>query len=182
MSVIAPFGATGPSGWDLSGGRADTAGLPTPPEGWPVGAYATYEEAQRAVDYLADQDFPVEDVTIVGVDLMSVERVVGRLTWLRVLLSGAASGAWFGLLVGLLLSVFSAPGTGPLGPVLVGILSGVVFGTVYAAVVYGATAGRRDFASVNQLVAHRYDVLCQPRHAEKARDLLGRLALSDPSS
>ena len=40
--------------------------LPTPPTGWPVGSYATYEEAQRAVDHLADSDFPVADVTIVG--------------------------------------------------------------------------------------------------------------------
>src|ERR687894_550116 len=73
--------------------------LPTPPTGWPIGSYATYEEAQRAVDHLADADFPVRDVTIVGVDLMLVERVIGRLTWGRVLASGAASGAWFGLFV-----------------------------------------------------------------------------------
>ena len=66
------------------GGPARTApglpNLPTPPTGWPVGSYATYEEAQRAVDHLADSDFPVRDVTIVGVDLMLVERVIGRLT------------------------------------------------------------------------------------------------------
>ena len=59
------------------GGPARTApgppNLPTPPTGWPVGSYATYEEAQRAVDHLADSDFPVRDVTIVGVDLMLVE-------------------------------------------------------------------------------------------------------------
>jgi len=63
------------------GGPARTApGLPntpTPPTGWPVGSYATYAEAQRAVDYLADRDFPVADVTLVGVDLMLVERVIG---------------------------------------------------------------------------------------------------------
>lgn len=56
-----------------------------------VGLYATYAEAQRAVDYLADENFLVRDVTIVGVDLMLVERVIGRLTWGRVLMSGAAS-------------------------------------------------------------------------------------------
>jgi hypothetical protein len=39
---------------------------------------------------------------------MLVERVIGRLTWGRVLLSGAASGAWFGLFVGLLLGLFSS--------------------------------------------------------------------------
>ena len=110
------------------GGPARTApglpNLPTPPTGWPVGSYATYEEAQRAVDHLADSDFPVRDVTIVGVDLMLVERVIGRLTWGRVLASGAASGAWFGLFVGLLLSLFNPTGSG-FGPILVGLASGV---------------------------------------------------------
>ncbi len=155
--------------------------LPTAPTGWPVGSYTTYEEAQRAVDYLADNAFPVRDVTIVGVDLMLVERVIERLTWARVLLSGAASGAWFGLFVGLLLALFS-PRPGSWVPIMVGLVSGLVFGVVFAAVGYGATRGRRDFTSASQIVAGRYDVLCQPRHAEKARDLLGKLALRSPTS
>ena len=162
------------------GGPARTApglpNLPTPPTGWPVGSYATYEEAQRAVDHLADSDFPVRDVTIVGVDLMLVERVIGRLTWGRVLASGAASGAWFGLFVGLLLSLFS-PADSAFGPILVGLASGILFGLVFAAVGYGATRGRRDFTSASQMVAGRYDVLCQPRNAEKARELLAKLAM-----
>jgi hypothetical protein len=163
------------------GGPARTApglpNLPTPPTGWPVGSYATYEEAQRAVDHLADSDFPVRDVTIVGVDLMLVERVIGRLTWGRVLASGAASGAWFGLFVGLLLSLFNPAGT-TFTPILVGLASGVLFGVVFAAVGYGATRGRRDFTSASQMVAGRYDVLCQPRNAEKAREMLAKLAMT----
>lgn len=161
------------------GGPARTApglpNLPTPPTGWPVGSYATYEEAQRAVDHLADSDFPVRDVTIVGVDLMLVERVIGRLTWGRVLMSGAASGAWFGLFVGLLLFFFSPDDS--FGPILVGLLSGIVFGIVFAAVGYRASRGRRDFTSASQMVAGRYDVLCQPRNAEKAREMLAKLAM-----
>ncbi len=154
--------------------------LPTPPTGWPVGSYATYEEAQRAVDHLADSDFPVRDVTIVGVDLMLVERVIGRLTWGRVLLSGAASGAWLGFFVGMLLALFS-PGGLSYGPILGGLATGVVFGLVFAAVGYGATRGRRDFTSASQMVAGRYDVLCQPRNAEKARELLAKLAMGPTS-
>jgi hypothetical protein len=165
--VSSPFGGPGRAAPGLPN-------LPTPPTGWPVGSYATYAEAQRAVDYLADREFPVGDVTIVGVDLMMVERVLGRLTWGRVLLSGGASGAWFGLFVGVLLSLFSPGG---LGSILVGVLSGVLFGVVFAAVGYGATRGRRDFTSASQIVAGRYDVLCQPRNAEKARELLAKLAM-----
>ena len=160
------------------GGPARTApglpNLPTPPTGWPVGSYATYAEAQRAVDYLADSNFPVGDVTIVGVDLMLVERVIGRLTWGRVLLSGAASGAWFGLFVGLLLGLFSTGGA--LAPIVVGLVAGTAFGLAGAAVRYGATRGRRDFASVTQLVAGRYDVLSQPRNAERGKEMLTSLA------
>lgn len=154
--------------------------LPTPPTGWPIGSYATYAEAQRAVDHLADSNFPVRDVTIVGVDLMLVERVIGRLTWGRVLGSGAASGAWLGLFVGLLLSLFSTAQPGSFWPILVGLASGAVFGMVFAAVGYRTTGGRRDFQSASQMVAGRYDVLCEPRNAEKAREMLARLAMSPP--
>jgi hypothetical protein len=147
--------------------------LPTPPTGWPIGSYVTYAEAQRAVDHLADNGFPVQDVTIVGVDPMLVERVTGRLTWSRVLTAGAASGAWFGLFVGLLLSFFStAPG---LGAILTGLVTGVLFGMGFAALSYASLRGQRDFVSNTQLVATRYDVLCEPRNAEKGRDLLARL-------
>jgi len=140
-----------------------------------VGSYAKYEEAQRAVDHLADNEFPVADVTIVGVDLMLVERVIARLTWGRVLLTGAASGAWLGLFVGLVLSLLSTPGG--LGSILTGLVIGIVFGVVSGAITYGASRGRRDFTSQSQIVAGRYDVLCQPRSAEKARDMLSKLAM-----
>jgi len=148
--------------------------LPTLPDGWPVGSYDTYQEAQRAVDHLADNEFPVHDVTIVGVEPMVVERVAARLTWGRVLGGGAASGAWLGLFVGLLLSLFT-PGAG-LFPILIGLVSGVVFGVASAAMRYGATRGQRDFVSHSQLVARRYDVLCKPRNAERGREMLATLA------
>src|ERR671929_249117 len=70
----------------------------------------------------------------------------------------------------------STAGTGII-PILVGLATGAVFGTVFAAAGYAATRGRRDFASSSQLVAGRYDVLCQPRHAEQARDMLAKLAM-----
>ena len=168
-AVTAPFTGTGAR-------QPGLPQLPEPPTGWPVGSYAKYEEAQRAVDHLADNDFPVADVTIVGVDLMLVERVIGRLTWGRVLATGAASGAWLGLFVGIVLSLFSQAGSG-LFPILYGLGIGIVFGVVSGAITYGASRGRRDFTSSSQMVAGRYDVLCQPRNAEQAREMLGRLAM-----
>lgn len=148
--------------------------LPTPPSGWPIGSYPTYAEAQRAVDYLSDQEFPVQDVTIVGVNLMQVERVLGRLTWPKVIGGGVVSGAWLGVFFGLLLGLFT---TSFIGPLITGIVGGIIFGVITTTIPYAATRGQRDFASTMQLVAGRYDVLCEPKTAERARDLLAKLAL-----
>jgi hypothetical protein len=151
--------------------------LPTQPTGLPVGSYATYAEAQRAVDYLSDNEFPVENVTIVGSDLQMVERVTGRLTRGRAVLGGAASGAWFGSFVGVLLGLFSNSGTSFVVLLLSGIAYGALFGAAFGFLGYAATGGRRDFTSNSQIVAGSYAVLCQSQHAEKARDLLARLSL-----
>jgi hypothetical protein len=86
------------------------------------------------------------------------------------------SGAWLGLFLGLLLSLFTTTG-GALGPLVVGLLGGIVFGVITTSIPYAATKGQRDFASTMQLVAGRYDVLCDPKSAEQARDMLARLAL-----
>ncbi|MEV7041229.1 general stress protein [Amycolatopsis sp. NPDC051061] len=170
MMVSSPFG-----GGRTSGGLPR---LPTPPTGWPIGSYATYGEAQQAVDFLADSEFSVGDVTIVGVDLMLVERVIGKLSWGRVLGTGAVSGAWFGLFAGLLLGLFVNQGFAL--QLLTGLVLGVLSGLMFAAIGYSMSRGRRDFSSASQLVAGRYDVLCQPRSAERARELLAKLALKPP--
>jgi hypothetical protein len=147
-----------------------------PANGVQVGSYDDYAAAQRAVDFLSDEKFPVENVTIVGSDLRMVERVLGRLTMGRAAAAGAASGAWFGLFVGLLLGIFADDGNW-LGSVLTGLLFGLVFGAVAGAVGYSATRGQRDFTSTSQVVASRYDVLCAPQVAEDARAHLARLSL-----
>jgi hypothetical protein len=57
-----------------------------------VGLYNTYDEAQRAVDYLSDEKFEVQNLAIVGTELKSVERVLGRRTWSTVVAQGVQSG------------------------------------------------------------------------------------------
>lgn len=171
--MTSPFQpASNPGG--VVGSSRRPLGLPTPPKGWPVGSYPTYAEAQKAVDYLSDNQFPVQQVTIVGVDLMQVERVIGRLSWGKVIGGGILSGAWLGVFIGLLLGLFS----NNLGQSLaIGVLAGVIFGLITSSIPYAMAKGTRDFSSTMQLVAGRYDVLCDPQNAEKARDMLGRLRL-----
>ncbi|PUB29875.1 hypothetical protein C8K30_102251 [Promicromonospora sp. AC04] len=146
--------------------------VPTLPAGDEVAAYSTYLEAQKAVDYLSDNKFPVENVTIVGTDLRMVERVTGRLTYGRVALAGALSGAWFGFFVGLLLTLFA--GSSGFQVMLAGIALGAGFGLLFSILSYTFTGGRRDFTSSSQIVAATYAILCGHDHAADARALLVR--------
>lgn len=143
---------------------------PKPPEGWPVGSFPTYEKAQAAIEKLSKvDDFPVDELTIVGVNLMQVERVVGRLSWGKILGGGIAYGLALGVFFGLLLGLFQEDWISPL---IVGAGMGMVFGMVSAGVPYAMSKSQRDFASTTQIVAGRYDVLCKPANAAKARDVL----------
>ncbi|GAA3927906.1 hypothetical protein GCM10023085_06360 [Actinomadura viridis] len=151
--------------------------VPTPRLDRPVvGSYTTYAGAQRAVDFLSDEKFPVERTAIIGSDLKMVETVLGRLTRGRAALAGAGSGAWFGLLVGLILALF-ATGQRATFPLLVGaIIFGAVFGAVLGFIAQAMTGGRRDFASRSQIVAARYDVVADPEVADDAKNHLIKLA------
>jgi hypothetical protein len=153
------------------------ASVSMPLGGVQVGSYDSYEQAQAAVDYLSDDKFPVENVTIIGTDLRMIETVTGRLTTGRAIGAGAAAGAWWGLFVGLLLGIFSTDGQAWVGSVLAGLVIGLVFGAVFGWMGYAATRGRRDFTSTSKIVASRYDVMCNPAHAEDARARLARFSL-----
>lgn len=145
------------------------------PRGQVVGTYDTYLDAQRAVDFLSDNDFPVQHVAIIGSDLRMVEDVTGRLTRGRAALGGAATGAWFGLFVGLLLALFAAEAGGLLILVLSGLLYGAVFGAIFGFVAHAATGGKRDFTSRSRIVSQRYELTCEWNHADQARQVLSQL-------
>ncbi|GII21468.1 hypothetical protein Pme01_10650 [Planosporangium mesophilum] len=138
-----------------------------------VASFPDYESAQRAVDYLSDNQFPVEHTTIVGTDLRLVEKVLGRLTTARAALAGAGTGAWFGLLIGLLLSIFTVSAWWAL--LLTGLIIGALWGAAFGAIAHAMTGGRRDFASRSEIQAGTYAVVVDDDYAEQARQLLGRL-------
>ncbi|WP_436763254.1 general stress protein [Streptosporangium sp. V21-05] len=136
-----------------------------------VAGFGNYAEAQRAVDRLSDQKFPVEHAMIVGVGLRLVEQVLGRLTYLRAAGMGAATGAWFGLLIGLFFAIFT-PGRFPFVLVLWGLIWGAIAGAIFGLVGHALTGGKRDFLSSSAIVADRYEVLVASPHAAEARRLL----------
>src|SRR3954449_7925430 len=111
-----------------------SASVSMPLGGVQVGSYDSYEQAQAAVDYLSDEKFAVENVTIIGSDLRMVEKVLGRLSWGRAIGAGAAGGAWWGLFVGLLLGIFATDGSSWIGSLLPRLGVGLGFGGPFGAV------------------------------------------------
>lgn len=144
-----------------------------------LAVYDDYAAAQKAVDFLSDNKFPVEQCMIVGTDLKRVERITGRLTYNRVALGGALSGVWFGIFVGVILTFFTK------GNALVQILStgllGLLFGIIWAVIGYAATRGQRDFSSVTSVVATRYEVLVEHKVVAQARELIADLPGGGPN-
>jgi len=143
-----------------------------------LGVYDGYAQAQRAVDFLADKEFPVENVAIVGTELKTVERVTGRLTRGKAALAGALSGLWIGLFVGIAFAIFSK--NGELGFLITTPLLGALFMLFWSQLGFTAATrgGTRDFASVSQVVATKYEVLVEHKVAERAREILAGLPLA----
>ena len=59
----------------------------------------------------------------------------------------------------------------------VGVGIGALFGMAMGLLGYSVARGRRDYTSSSQVVAQRYDLLCDPATAEQARTLLSRREL-----
>ena len=136
-----------------------------------VGIFNTYADAQKAVDYLSDQKFEVQNLAIVGTDLKSVERVLGRRNWGTVITQGMQSGISTGLLVALVLLIFAQPGSFLL-LLAVSLAIGVALGVGFNAAAYAMSRGKRDFTSISQTVATKYEVLCEHKVAAQAREML----------
>ncbi len=171
-ATIAPMSAN-PS--PLSSLSSSSGGVM--PQGEEVASFATYPEAQRAVDALSDQGFPVQHLAIIGTDLRQVERITGRMSWGRAAMSGAMSGLWIGVFFGLIMSV--AGNSGPRLSFWACVLLGVLWGIVFQLFSYALTRGRRDFTSISQVVASRYSIIAarEAREASQAlADVPGNLS------
>jgi hypothetical protein len=142
-----------------------------------LGVYDGYPEAQRVVDYLSDHEFPVQNVVIVGTELRSVERVTGRLTHRKMAVAGAVSGLWMGLFVGIAFALFSSKNQ--LGFLITTPILGAFFGLVWSQIGFRAATrgGTRDFSSISQVVATKYEVLVEHRFIEQARQLASAMSL-----
>lgn len=139
-----------------------------------VGVYDSYPDAQKVVDFLADSKFPVQNLAIVGTELRSVERVTGRRTWATVFGVGLQNGVTTGLLVSMLMW-FLQPNENFMLLLAYGLSMGLVVGVVISVVAHLMTRGRRDFTSVSQTVATKYEILAEHKVAAQAREMVATM-------
>ena len=142
-----------------------------------IASYDSYAEAQRTVDHLSDEGFPVERVSIVAEDLRFVEQVTGRRGYGQAALEGAGSGAVIGAFFGFFLGLFSLidPLVSALLVALYGLVFGAIVGAIMGLVFHALSGGRRDFSSVGGIEAGRYDVMVDEEVAEEASRLIAEL-------
>jgi len=141
-----------------------------------IATLTSYAAAERTVDFLSDQDFPVEHVTIVGTGLRYVERVSRRVTTGNATLAGAGMGALLGLFWGLFFGLFFTVDSGGfLGVLAYSVVIGVVFGGTWGLVAHSARGGRRDFDSASETTAERYEVQVDDGFADRAEKVLTRM-------
>ena len=143
-----------------------------------VASYGSYAEAQRAVDRLADEGFPVERLSIVAEGLRFEERVTGKKGYGRAALEGVGAGALPGVLIGFVFGLFSLVDPLVSGLLLAfwGFVFGALLGSVLGLISHALSGGRRDFSSVGGMRADSYDVVSDEEVAEEASRLLAEQA------
>jgi len=136
-----------------------------------IAEFDNYASAQAAVDLLADKDFEVGTVRIVGHDLKSVEQIIGKRTYGRSALYGALGGAWFGLLLGILFGIFM-PAVAWLSVIGWSVLVAAVFGLIFGLISHALTGKDRSFAATSGIKASSYFVEVLADRADEALRIL----------
>src|SRR5262249_38140186 len=103
--------------------------------------YAHIDQAEEAVQQLAQGGFPIQQVSIIAKDLGTEKKIHGFVTSCDVARSSARTGAWVGGIFGLLVGAafLWIPGAGPL--VVAGSLASALLGGVEGAVAGAAVTG-----------------------------------------
>lgn len=141
------------------------------PNGVVVASFETYDQAQAAIAKVSGTDTELAGLAIIGNDLKLVERIVGRLTWGKVAMRGAIRGLGFGAFLGLMFLVFVPEA---ISSVLVFPLLGLAFGILLSVVQHAMMRRKRDFASTQQVLASRYDVVAPQAVAGRAMHVIGQ--------
>ncbi|MGV8876510.1 MAG: general stress protein [Rhodoglobus sp.] len=167
---------------NFSGFARRTAPQTSVPRGDILGSYTNYAEAQSVINRLANAEFEVAKMAIVGRDLTTVEVVTARLSYGRAALAGATTGAWLGLFFGLISTIISPITAQQVGVFFAAILIGAGVGMIFGVVNYSIMRKRRNYAATSQLIADRYEIIIAPELTAKAHGVLAKSTAGNSAS
>jgi hypothetical protein len=139
-----------------------------------IASYEDYAAAERALDYLSEEGFPLERLTIVGSGLRTVERIEDRLTPARG--AGPFEGGLIGLIVALLAGLLFTIEEGMFPVLLCGLVGGTVVGTALWALARSANTQRRTAPTVAAVEAEVFEIQVDEGLADEANERLLDLA------
>ena len=142
-----------------------------------IASFGSYAEAERAVDFLADRRFPLEDLALITRGLRVAGRRARRREYRKAAVDGLMSGAALGALVGLFLGAAAFVGSPSSWIVfaLAGLPLGALGGGLLWAVRHARPRYGREVAALRRLAVDRYDLVATADVADVARRLLGEL-------
>jgi hypothetical protein len=141
-----------------------------------VSSATNYKDAEHAVDWLSDHEFPVERVSIVGTGLRYVENVTGRTTTGRAALVGTGQGALMGVIWGLLFALLFTFDSGSFwGLLAFSIVVGALLGAAIGAISHYTSGGSHDFSSTADTRADHYEVQVEDGYAAEAQRVLATM-------
>ena len=148
---------------------------PNEPSRRVIATFDSYDDAERVVDYLSDQQFEVNKVAIIGRDLEYHEQVLGRLNYGGAALRGAWCGALVGALIGWVFGLFNwvEPLISAVLLACYGLIFGAIVGALLGLLVHALRRGRRDFHSVSEVRPKYFDIVADATVADRAIQLLG---------
>lgn len=147
------------------------------PRGHSLGEFRTHTEATEFVNRLVAGDFKANKVTILGHDLVMVEKVRSRLGYGRVAASGAMTGFWLGVIFALIIGAGVDVGiSGEINYVPQEFLAVIVIAAGVGMLVnilrFLASKNKRGFLSSQMPVAAKYEVIVPEEDAAKAMQII----------
>ena len=134
------------------------------------------EAVNDAMHRLVEREFPIQKVSIVGVDLEIIERVLGQMTYTKAALQGVMSGLWFGVFLGFFMTLM----TGTVNELFFFVLVlSVGVGMLSSVVTFAVTRRRRPFRTQSRMEPGAYVLRVEPDVAGQARQILAGLG-QDP--
>lgn len=146
------------------------------PDGVVLRSYPKYAQAEEAANLLVAAEVPPRAIAIVGSELKSVERVVGRRSYGRAALNGAMIGGWLGLLFGGTQVAFAGESLAgaAVGTTLLAILLfSAAIGVLGGVLLFALNRRAKGYTSVSYIVAGAYELTVAAEHQAKAREALG---------